>query len=114
MTTASTRLATRGKDGNVNSFGAISLQRPTVVRRTLSEPLAYALSAAIIGSALFASATPSPLYQTYARLWGFSSVVVTLVYATYAVGVLGALLLAGRISDAAGRRPVLAFALTAL
>jgi predicted MFS family arabinose efflux permease len=98
----------------MNSLGAISLQRPTVARRTLSEPLAYALSAAIIGAALFASATPSPLYQTYARLWGFSSVVVTLVYATYAVGVLSALLLAGRISDAAGRRPVLAVALTAL
>jgi MFS family permease len=84
------------------------------VRRTLSQPRAYALTAAIIGAALFASATPSPLYETYAKLWGFSSVVVTLVYATYAVGVLTALLLAGCISDVAGRRPALAFALSAL
>jgi MFS family permease len=65
-------------------------------------------------AALFASATPSPLYETYARLWGFSSVLLTLIYATYAVGVLAALLLAGRASDLAGRRPVLIVALSAL
>jgi len=93
---------------------AIPRRRAVGMRRTLSQPHAYTLSAAIIGAALFASATPSPLYQTYARLWGFSSVVVTLVYATYALGVLAALLLAGRASDVAGRRPVLAVALSAL
>jgi MFS family permease len=83
-------------------------------RATLSQPVAYALSATIIGAALFASATPSPLYATYAQLWGFSSVVLTLVYATYALGVLVSLLLAGRASDVAGRRPVLLIALGAL
>ena len=98
----------------MNAIEAISSHRGGAARRTLSQPLAYALSAAIIGAALFASATPSPLYETYARLWGFSSVVVTLVYATYAIGVLAALLLAGRVSDVAGRRPVLAIALGAL
>jgi MFS family permease len=72
------------------------------------------VSAAIIGFALFASATPSPLYETYSRLWGFSPVVLTLVYATYAIGVLAALLLAGGASDVAGRRPVLVIAMTAL
>jgi MFS family permease len=82
--------------------------------RTLSQPLAYTLSAAIIGFALFASATPSPLYETYSRLWDFSPVVLTLVYATYAIGVLAALLLAGRASDEAGRRPVLLIALGTL
>jgi predicted MFS family arabinose efflux permease len=80
----------------------------------MSQPAAYALSSAIIGFALFASATPSPLYETYSRLWGFSPVVLTLVYATYAGGVLAALLLAGRMSDDAGRRPVLLIALGAL
>jgi MFS family permease len=85
-----------------------------VAARTLSQPLAYALSATIIGAALFASGTPSPLYETYARLWGFSSVILTLVYATYALCVLVALLLAGRASDVSGRRPVLAIALSAL
>jgi MFS family permease len=99
--------------GNMNASEAISRRRPAIAGRTLSQPLAYALSGAIIGAALFASATPSPLYQTYARLWGFSSVLLTLVCATYAIGVLAALLLAGRASDVAGRRPVLPVALSA-
>jgi MFS family permease len=83
-------------------------------RRTLSQPLAYALAASVIGLALFASATPSPLYGIYRDLWGFSSVVLTLVYATYAFGVLATLLLAGRVSDEVGRRPVLLGALGTL
>jgi MFS family permease len=98
----------------VNAIAAISVRRSARAGRTLSQPAAYALSTAIIGVALFASATPSPLYETYARLWGFSSIVLTLVYATYALGVLAALLLAGRVSDVAGRRPVLTIALGAL
>jgi predicted MFS family arabinose efflux permease len=87
---------------------------PTAPRSVLSPRVAFALVAAIIGLALFASGTPSPLYGTYRELWGFSSLVLTLVYATYAFGVLAALLLAGRISDEVGRRPVLLVALTAL
>src|SRR4051794_8282321 len=83
-------------------------------RLTLSPRLAYAHVAAVIGLVLFASSTPSPLYGTYRALWGFSPVVLTLVYATYAIGVLAALLVAGRVSDEAGRRPVLLVALAAL
>ena len=45
-------------------------------------------SASVIGLALFASGTPSPLYGIYRELWGFSPLVLTLVYATYAFGVL--------------------------
>ena len=86
----------------------------TTPLRSLRPPVAYALAAAVIGLALFASATPSPLYGTYRELWGFSPVVLTLVYATYAFGVLTTLLLAGRISDDVGRRPVLLVALGAL
>jgi MFS family permease len=90
------------------------LSAPTMPRRTLSPPLAYGLVAAIIGLALFASGTPSPLYGIYRQLWGFSPVVLTLIYATYAFGVLAALILAGRISDEVGRRPVLLGALGVL
>ncbi len=68
----------------------------------------------MVGLALFASVAPSPLYATYRALWGLSPVVITLVYATYAVGVLTALLLAGRLSDEIGRRPVLLLALGSL
>jgi MFS family permease len=88
--------------------------RASVQRRTLSPRLAYALVGGIIGLALFASSTPSPLYGIYRELWGFSPAVLTLVYATYAFGVLAALVLAGRISDEVGRRPVLLVALATL
>jgi MFS family permease len=80
-------------------------------RRTLPSRVAYALAAGVIGLALFASATPSPLYHTYSTLWHFSPLTLTLIYATYAFGVLATLLLAGRVSDEVGRRPVLLVAL---
>jgi predicted MFS family arabinose efflux permease len=86
----------------------------TPSRRTLSPRTAYALAAAIVGLALFASGIPSPLYGIYRELWGFSPLVLTLVYATYAFGVLTTLVLAGRLSDDLGRRPVLLGALATL
>ena len=92
----------------------LALDRSSIARRTLSPRVAYALVAGVIGLALFASGTPSPLYGTYRALWGFSPAVLTLVYATYAFGVLAALLLAGRVSDDVGRRPVLLAALATL
>src|SRR3954464_10535494 len=93
----------------------ISKERPVAMSsRTLSPRAAYALAAAVIGLALFASGTPSPLYATYRELWGFSPAVLTLIYATYAFGVLASLLLAGRVSDEVGRRPVLITALSTL
>ncbi|MGH3765057.1 MAG: MFS transporter [Pseudonocardiaceae bacterium] len=93
---------------------ANSTLTPAVARRTLPPRTAYLLVAGIIGLTLFASATPSPLYGMYRQLWGFSPVVLTLVYATYAFGVLAALVLAGRVSDEVGRRPVLLVALGTL
>ena len=88
--------------------------REVPARRTLSPRTAYALAAAIVGVALFASGVPSPLYGIYRELWGFSPLVLTLVYATYAFGVLTTLILAGRLSDDVGRRPVLLVALGTL
>jgi predicted MFS family arabinose efflux permease len=72
------------------------------------------LVAFVIGLSLFASGTPSPLYSSYQELWGFSPIVLTLIYATYAFGVLTSLILAGRVSDEVGRRPVLLVALGTL
>src|SRR4051794_2502656 len=92
----------------------LEISKEVSMSTRLSPRLAYALVAAVIGLALFASGTPSPLYATYRELWGFSSVVLTLVYATYAFGVLASLVFAGRISDQWGRRPVLVLALSTL
>src|SRR5580692_6123054 len=83
-------------------------------RHPISRSAASFLAAATIGLALFAPGTPSPLYGTYSQLWGFDSIVLTLVYATYAFGVLLTLLLAGRLSDEVGRRPVLIVSMSAL
>src|SRR5271170_1892769 len=50
------------------------------------------------------STVPSPLYGLYRVRDHFSLFMVTVIYAVYAVGVIGALLLAGHISDWYGRR----------
>jgi MFS family permease len=54
---------------------------------------------------------PTPLYVIYQAQWHFSAAIVTVTFAVYAVAVLATLLLAGRSSDQAGRKPVLAAAL---
>jgi MFS family permease len=81
---------------------------------TLSTRGGYWLSAGVIALGLFASLTPSPLYRSYSVLWHFSPLTLTLIYATYAFGVLAALLLAGGVSDQVGRRPVLLASLAGL
>jgi MFS family permease len=55
---------------------------------------------------------PTPLYGIYQERWHFSAAMVTVIFAVYAAAVLVTLLLAGRSSDQAGRKPVLAVALT--
>src|SRR4051794_2040434 len=47
----------------------------------------------------------TPLYGIYREEFGFSEITLTLVYAAYAIGNLGALLFFGRLSDQIGRRP---------
>jgi MFS family permease len=95
---------------------APKLRRTAVAaqRRTLSNRVAYLLAASVIGVGLFASVTPSPLYHAYSVMWHFSPLTLTLIYATYAFGVLTSLLLFGSVSDDVGRRPVLLVALGTL
>src|SRR5881398_3138951 len=49
----------------------------------------------------------TPLYPVYAQRFGFSSLVLTAIFATYAFVLVPALILFGRLSDRFGRRPVL-------
>ena len=83
-------------------------------RRVLSNRAAYLLAAFVIGLGLFASATPSPLYRSYSVLFDFSPLTLTLIYATYSLGVLASLLVLGSSSDDVGRRPVLLVSLGTL
>ncbi|WP_073912174.1 MFS transporter [Mycolicibacterium sp.] len=64
--------------------------------------LAYAFAAIMIGTTL-----PTPMYALYAQEMHFAVLTTTVIYATYAGGVLFALLVFGRWSDVLGRRPVL-------
>jgi MFS family permease len=50
---------------------------------------------------------PSPLYRVYQQDFGFSPLVITLVFSVYVATLIPALLLFGPLSDAIGRRPVL-------
>ena len=93
---------------------AAGVGAPATTRPVLPARVAYWLAAAVIGLCLFASVVPSPLYHLYAVTWHFSSLTLTLIYATYAFGVLAALLTVGRVSDQIGRRPVLLVALGTL
>jgi MFS family permease len=64
------------------------------------------LTGLILMSFLAASSVPSPLYALYREMWGFSPVALTIVFASYAVAMLAALLVFGALSDYRGRREV--------
>jgi MFS family permease len=79
-----------------------------VPRRVAFWMLALVLTATMLGTTL-----PTPLYVIYQSRWQFSAATVTVTFAVYAAAVMATLLLAGRSSDQAGRKPVLAVALGA-
>jgi MFS family permease len=81
-------------------------RRPGVPRRVAFWLLAFVFAATMLGTTL-----PTPLYDIYQVQWHFSAAIVTVTFAVYAAGVLLTLLLTGRTSDQAGRKPVLAAAL---
>jgi MFS family permease len=60
--------------------------------------------ATLIGVAFAGSTVITPLYVLYEDAFGFSKLMLTLVYAVYVVGNLTALLFFGRLSDQIGRR----------
>jgi MFS family permease len=79
-----------------------------VSRQVASWLLVFVFAVTMLGTTL-----PTPLYVIYQAQWHLSAAIVTVIFAVYAAGVLAALLLAGRSSDQAGRKPVLAAALGA-
>jgi MFS family permease len=81
---------------------------PAVPRRIAFWLVALVLTVTMLGTTL-----PTPLYVIYQGRWHFSAATVTVTFAVYAAAVMATLLLAGRSSDQAGRKPVLAVALGA-
>ncbi|WP_336365476.1 MFS transporter [Marinobacter sp. C2H3] len=63
---------------------------------------AFTFSVTMIGTTM-----PTPLYPMYQGKFGFSELMITIIFAAYAGGVIAALVLTGRWSDQLGRRPLL-------
>jgi predicted MFS family arabinose efflux permease len=84
--------------------GSLSAASPRALlsRRGAFAAAAYAFAITMLGTTL-----PTPLYAIYRQRFGFSELMVTVVFATYAVGVIAALVLVGQLSDRIGRRRVL-------
>lgn len=82
----------------------LSLRRST---RPELGPVAgfWAVAAAFLANLAFAT-VPTPLYRLYQAQDGFSTWMLTVIFAAYAGGVLVALWLAGHVSDWMGRRRV--------
>lgn len=72
---------------------------------------AFALLAAVLFTFFLAAAAPSPLFVLFQQRWGFSSALLTVAFAVYALALLASLLVGGSLSDHVGRRPVIVVAL---
>jgi len=104
---APSKIPDSGWDDRFDAALAAELSR-RATRRVAFWLLAFVFAATMLGTTL-----PTPLYDIYQAQWHFPAAMVTLIFAVYAPAVLATLLLAGRSSDQAGRKPVLAAALGA-
>src|SRR5271169_6964733 len=76
-----------------------------------SHRAAFWVAGATLTLFLCGASAPSPLYAIYQAKFGFSTTILTAIFAVYAVAVLVAVLPAGELSDQVGRRPVILFGL---
>ncbi|MDW5594502.1 MFS transporter [Conexibacter stalactiti] len=77
------------------------------MRRRLDARAGFLVVAFAFAATTAYSTVPTPLYALYAERHDFGPLVVTLVFAVYAVGVIASLLLLGHLSDRRGRKPLL-------
>src|SRR5438094_5238528 len=75
---------------------------PELGRRGGFAVVSFALAVAMLSTTL-----PTPLYALYRERFGLSELMITVIFATYAAGVIASLFLFGRLSDQLGRRPLL-------
>ena len=64
--------------------------------------VAYAFLVTMVGTTL-----PTPLYPLFEQRYSFGELMVTVIFAVYAFGVIAGLLAFGNVSDEIGRKPVL-------
>ncbi|KAA1005306.1 MFS transporter [Paraburkholderia panacisoli] len=70
-------------------------------------PIAFLAVALAFAINMTGTTLPTAIYRYYQQQYGFTPTVITVIYASYAIGVLGALLLIGNWSDQLGRRRML-------
>jgi MFS family permease len=68
---------------------------------------AVTLIGAAFAITMLGTTLPTALYPLYEKVFGFGELVTTVVFATYAAGVIAGLVLFGHWSDQVGRRPML-------
>jgi MFS family permease len=85
-----------------------SLRRSRLPRVRPRTRRPFLLVAAALFVMLMGSNMATPLYAVYRHHYGFSAVVLTLIFAIYAAILVPSLLLFGQLSDRFGRRPVIA------
>jgi MFS family permease len=76
--------------------------RPTVGRNAGFLLVGYAFLVTMVGTTL-----PTPLYPLFEARYSFGELLVTVIFAVYAFGVIAGLLAFGNLSDEIGRKPVL-------
>lgn len=72
-----------------------------------SRATGFWLVAAAFVVTMLGTTMPTPLYVLYQQRLGFSTLTTTIIFASYAGGVLAALIVLGRVSDTIGRRATL-------
>ena len=85
------------------SFAAM----PSIVPSSWQSRFAFPLLAYTFAAMMAGTTLPTPIYALYSQRMHFTVLTTTVVFASYAGGVLIALLVFGRWSDAVGRRPML-------
>ena len=80
-------------------------------RVTLSRTAGFWLATVVFFLVFAVAAAPAPLYGVYQAEWKFSAIVLTAVFAIYALFLLITLLIFGSVSDHLGRRRVISVAL---
>ncbi len=97
--------------------GSLPSQTSVPARATLHRPrrIGHASGTWVVAfaflSAMAFSVVPTPLWPVYQQQDGFSTFVITIAFAAYAVGVILSLFLLGHVSDWVGRKRILVPAL---
>lgn len=79
----------------------------TTAARRFSTVGGALLATYLFAAVMVATTLPTPLYAIYAARLSLQPLMITVIFAVYAVGVLVALLAFGRLADQVGRKPVL-------